>query len=691
MTPHTILLSLCVLGLALIRSEARAFDWQTASPESQGMSSAKLDTMTEGLRAHRTKMLLVVRHDRIVHEWYAKGHSRATRHYTASMAKALVGGMSLLVAVDDERIAPDDLACKYVPSWGDDPRKSRITIRHLATHASGIEDAEEDGKPHNKLTGWKGAFWKKKPNPFLNSRDDAPVIFEPGADIQYSNPGMGMLSYCVSAALRGAPESDVRSLLTKRIMDPIGVPRSEWSMGYGATYELDGLKLHANWGGGSYSPNAVARVGRLMLRKGDWDRERLVSEEAVELVTSDAGMPTPDRSERLALRSGFCWWLNSDGILAGVPRDMFAGAGAGNQVLVVIPSLDLIVVRNGSQLHPKGFWEGIEEYLLNPLMEAITEPPYLPSRVIRSAEFAPESSIVRAAVGSDNWPITWGDDDAQFCAYGDGWGFDPRIEKKLSLGFAMVTGTPGQFKGVNVRSENGERTGDGPKGPKASGMLMVDGVLYMLVRNVGNSQLAWSRDRGRTWQWGFRFDTSFGCPSFLNFGRNYEGARDEYVYLYSPDGPSAYESADAVVLARVPKGKMTTLAAYEFFVRTDDAGAPVWSSDLSQRGPVFVYPGHCGRLDVAYDAAIRRYLMALGFDHHGGWGIFDAPEPWGPWTTVFFTKDWGLGDTHSYRLPTRWISPDGLTLHLVFSGRRHEGVDYDAFCVRELRLRLYPD
>ena len=151
-----------------------------------------------------------------------------------------------------------------------------------------------------------------------------------------------------------------------------------------------------------------------------------------------------------------------------------------------------------------------------------------------------------------------------------------------------------------------------------------------------------------------------------------------------------YQATEGAV-ARAPKDSITDHSAYQFFIRTDDAGAPLWSSDLSQRGPVFAYPGHCGRLDVAYDPGIKRYLMALGFDHHGGWGIFDAPQPWGPWTTVLFTKDWGLGDTHSYRLPTRWISPDGLTLHLVFSGRRHEGVDYDAFCVRELRLRLHTD
>ena len=83
---------------------------------------------------------------------------------------------------------------------------------------------------------------------------------------------------------------------------------------------------------------------------------------------------------------------------------------------------------------------------------------------------------------------------------------------------------------------------------------MVDGVLYMRVRNTGNAQLAWSEDHGKTWHWGFKLTTSFGSPAFLNFGHNYAGARDDFVYTYSQDGPSAYESSDALVLARVRKG-----------------------------------------------------------------------------------------------------------------------------------------
>jgi hypothetical protein len=312
------------------------------------------------------------------------------------------------------------------------------------------------------------------------------------------------------------------------------------------------------------------------------------------------------------------------------------------------------------------------------------ETPYPPSDVIGNVVFAPVSTIIKRAEGSDNWPITWCEDDTLFTSYGDGWGFRPRVEKKLSQGFARISGSPPDFRAVNVRSPTGERTGDGARGPKASGLLAADGTLYMWVRNTDNATLAWSRDRGATWQWGFRFTESFGCPAFLNFGRDYTGARDDYVYTYSQDGPTAYEPYDRVVLARVPKDRIRSRDAYEFFQQLDGNGKPVWTRDIAARGGVFEYPGHCERLDVVYNPGIGRYLMALGFNHESGWGLFDAPEPWGPWTTAFHTERWDVPGTHGYRLPTKWIGKDGRTLYLVFSGKSADG--YDAFCVRKMEL-----
>ena len=217
-------------------------------------------------------------------------------------------------------------------------------------------------------------------------------------------------------------------------------------------------------------------------------------------------------------------------------------------------------------------------------------------------------------------------------------------------------------------------------------MLMVDGVLYMLVRNTGNSRLAWSADHGESWTWcDWKFTTSFGAPTFLNFGKNYTGARDKFVYIYSHDSDSAYEPADRFVMARVPVSKIKNRRSYKFFKGLDDSGRPGWTENIAERGAVFTNPGKCYRSGISYNAGLKRYLWCqtiYGPDDmrtKGGIGIFDAPQPWGPWTTVYYTQDWDVGPGETSSFPAKWIADDGKTCHLLFSGN-------DCFSVRKAVL-----
>ncbi len=466
--------------------------WETETPESQGMSSVKLKILKDALAQRNSKAFLVIRNDKIVYEWYAKGHSRTAKHHTASMAKALVGGVSLAIAMNDGRISLDSVAADFISPWKSDSTKSRITIRHLGSHTSGIQDAwvaSESARNVNQqdFSGWEGDFWcwrsqGRARDAFTISRDDAPVIFPPGTEFHYSNPGIALMTYAVTASLRGSEHTNIRTLLRDRVMRVIDVPDTEWSCGYGKTEVVDGLPMVASWGGGSYSANATARVARLMLHNGHWNGKQLIRADAVKATVGDAQLPG---------NCGMGWWNNSDGDFGRVPRDAFSGQGAGHQIVLVVPSLNLIVVRNGGQLDPAiSSHTALRQFFFDPLMDTImdvpelqTHPalPYPQSRVITGIDWAPRDSIVRLAEGSDNWPLTWADDDALYTAYGDGWGFEPRVEKKLSMGFAKILGGPQNPRGVNVRSSSGETLGQGAQGVKGSGILMVDGVLYLWV------------------------------------------------------------------------------------------------------------------------------------------------------------------------------------------------------------------
>jgi hypothetical protein len=323
--------------------------------------------------------------------------------------------------------------------------------------------------------------------------------------------------------------------------------------------------------------------------------------------------------------------------------------------------------------------------------DAESHVPYPTSPVITGIKWAAVDEIIRLAPGSDTWPLTWADDGHLYTAYGDGWGFEPKIEKKLSLGLGRVEGFPPEIRGVNLRSEI-EEPGAGPRGRKASGMLMVDGTLYMFLRNADrqgrHSRVVWSSDRGKTWaEADWRFE-SFGYPAFLNFGRHYAGARDQFVYIVSHDNPSAYDPADRFILMRVPKDRIRERNAYEFFVKRDGQDRPLWTRQIDERGAVFEHAGRCYRSGISYNAGLGRYIWVQiipsenrsftgregDVRFEGGFGIYDAPEPWGPWTTAFHTEKWDVGPGETSSFPPKWMSSDGKSMWLVFSGDDHFAV-----------------
>jgi hypothetical protein len=64
----------------------------------------------------------------------------------------------------------------------------------------------------------------------------------------------------------------------------------------------------------------------------------------------------------------------------------------------------------------------------------------------------------------------------------------------------------------------------------------------------------------------------------------------------------------------------------------------------------------------------------------GGFGVYDAPEPWGPWTTAYFTENWDVGPGETSSFPPKWMSDDGKTMWLVFSGG-------DYFSARQAKVK----
>lgn len=326
-----------------------------------------------------------------------------------------------------------------------------------------------------------------------------------------------------------------------------------------------------------------------------------------------------------------------------------------------------------------------------------TIAPYPPSPVIDRIEFDFRTHR-RLAPGSDNWPVTWADDGHLYGAWGDGGGFGgTNKEGRVHLGVARIEGDGKNYTGTNV-------WGGAPPGRpahfggKSYGILSVGGVLYMWVSpqpnpHLANCQIAMSKDHGATWtlaDWKFRFEDGLTIPTFLNFGRDYAGARDGYVYSYyiqpawgpqisTRHGDSTFDVhiPGRIHLSRVPRQSILTREHYEFFAGLGADGQPAWTRDLGQKQPVFtdVANGVGWNLSVSYNPGLKRYILCTQHTENraGNIGIFDAPEPWGPWTTVLFQDKWGAphleASTWLWHFPTKWLSRDGRAFTMIFTGK----------------------
>jgi len=333
----------------------------------------------------------------------------------------------------------------------------------------------------------------------------------------------------------------------------------------------------------------------------------------------------------------------------------------------------------------------------------------------------------------DMWPITWGADDNLYGAAGDNRG--------SPMNFWRIKGAPN----LNHKSHQNDWILDviddlpiDPKiyctdprvdpnwGVKPAGLLDIDGTLYFAVElhNYGTDEsfkrqtniygfIITSNDYGKTWNREATptnfFTGRLASCHFLQFGRGYEGARDNYVYAYFPaadDGNSYWENGDYLLLGKVPKEKILQRDAWEFYIGLDKNGKPIWSKDDNLAIPVFRYDKMCGEDHVVYNVGIGRYILGnYGFvddnliprpNHQGIWPecayrsqltLFEAPEPWGPWSLFYQDDNWGTYGDYQPNFPTKWMYNDGRVMFMVSSGT------YDDYCfvVQKVTLKISGD
>jgi hypothetical protein len=164
------------------------------------------------------------------------------------------------------------------------------------------------------------------------------------------------------------------------------------------------------------------------------------------------------------------------------------------------------------------------------------EPPYPPSQAARTIDWNYKSHL-QHGLGSDQWPLTWADDDNVYTSWGDGWGWNKKGPKR-SMGVTRLSGMP-----PDLRAEDLWGVGPGAGVAKPEALIAFDRKIY-LFWTMGRSKddkthtgLALSSDYGATWTLGKekflpQAPDGFRVRGIAQYGKGGQGAPDEFVYVY---------------------------------------------------------------------------------------------------------------------------------------------------------------
>lgn len=318
--------SLLVLVAACGGDAADPIDdgWEVSTPAAEGMDATTLD----GARAYafadgkRTQGVVVVRHGKLVAEWYADRADASS--YAASwsvgksVASALVG-----IALDQGLIADLDVPiADYVPSWQGTDHET-ITLRSVMTMSSGLDWLEAyDIASFNDSDVIQMVVAEGSTLAIVEAQ---PIAYPPGERFNYSS-GDAML---LSAVIEGASGMTAEAYAQEHLFGPLGITGAEWWR------DTAGQTL--TWCCLDMRSRDFARFGQLFLDGGEHDGAPIVPAAWV----ADSVTPSPAYEGY-----GYMWWLIGE-TDPRLPPDTYAAIGHDGQWIYVVPSLDLVVVRNG--------------------------------------------------------------------------------------------------------------------------------------------------------------------------------------------------------------------------------------------------------------------------------------------------------------------------------------------------------
>ncbi len=330
---------------------------------------------------------------------------------------------------------------------------------------------------------------------------------------------------------------------------------------------------------------------------------------------------------------------------------------------------------------------------------------------------------------ADTWYPSWASDGNLYSPFTDG--ICPRMDggadKSISwtgehatTGHAMLEGdSPLELKitSLGVITESAKPH----EGRYPCGSLVYNGVWYhgsyclgpKGALYYGGKKLNWlwlgpfvgfriSKDYGRSWEtcplkpdsalfgedgmWGY--PVKIGAPHFVDFGKNMEHSPDGKAYMVAHGadindakprmGNASWLAGDQIYMLRVEPSveNMNDRSKWEFFGGYDEQNNAIWTSDFDKIKPLLEWNNNMGCVTVTYNPGLKKYFMCItdGDDAVSKTDnyILVSESLTGEWKLATYMKDFGE-QAYFVNIPSKFISPDGKTFWLLYSGNFSDG------------------
>ena len=277
--------------------------------------------------------LVIIRRGKIVVEQYWNGKTREDVQQMYSSTKSPFSFLIGRLIAKSKIKGLDQPLVEIVPEMKGESLE-RITFRGLMAMASGLEQSRTiDIKDRQQESTQLQSVLKRS------------VTSDPLTKYHYNNAGYRAMF----TALERATGNTLHEITTKELFEPLGMKGAYW-------VELHSGERFLGYQSIRMRPLDMAKIGQIMIDSGSWNGDTFLDPKFIaELVRPIPGDVNPSY--------GLLWHLNGEYYrgyyvpslinrkpLEGTPSDAFFNYGSGGQVLVCVPSLELVWVRTGSEM-----------------------------------------------------------------------------------------------------------------------------------------------------------------------------------------------------------------------------------------------------------------------------------------------------------------------------------------------------